>query len=63
MPLLNTVIQGFPCPRCNLAKAEESRVKAAVADINSSAITRNAATDFHMDHPAPTKYCVTGSEY
>lgn len=40
MLLLNGVTQSFPCSRCNLAKAEESRVKTAVADIiNSGVIT------------------------
>lgn len=40
MLLLNRVTQGFPCSTCNLAKAEESRVKTVVADIiNSSIIT------------------------
>lgn len=56
-------IQGFSCSRCNLAKAEGASVKTAVADIiNSSAIMCNTATQFHMDHPVPTEFCVFGEE-
>lgn len=63
-PVKRTVIQSFPRSRCNLAKAEESRAKTAVADIiNSSTITCNTATQFHVGHPVPTQFCVMSSEY